>query len=139
MAGNDTNVRRIKALEFELEAKSTTIGRLSSENQKLSETASYFAWKAGCHEDEYIQHGIKMLDHTDSFDGMRNWLMRGDNDQASTAKYRQLKIHFQKYQAAINQVLEEIEELGRLNVMTTEHVRRFSSRARQLISIARRG
>ncbi len=49
----------------------------------------------------------------------------GMKSQASEAKFRQVKQHFQQYQAAVSKILDGLNEIGRKNAVTKEDIRRL--------------
>lgn len=49
----------------------------------------------------------------------------GMKSQATEAKYRQVKQHFRQYQAAITVLLNQMNDLGRSNVVTKEDLRKL--------------
>ena len=59
-------------------------------------------------------------------------------EQATVAKFRQLKQHFQSHQWACTGLLNELEKLGRKNYLTTEDLRKFQATREEFSGIIRR-
>lgn len=118
-------LRRVKDRIIELDMK---VLRLTKENRVLKSAVTTIAARDGkISHDELVQLGVAHLLTFDADnapveidEGPRAMLMASDNQQATNAKFRQIKRHFIQHRAAVQVLLDRLEKLSTSNAMGPE-------------------